>query len=269
MPSGTPMIKNKTLKINTDKTIYFISDHHFGLDGILTSLEREKLFVDWLEHIKSKAGAIFILGDMFDVWYEYKRAVPKGFVRVLGKLAELTDAGIPIYFFTGNHDMWMLDYLEKELNIPVFFKTQIFILNNKKFLLGHGDGLGPKDNNYKLLKKLFTCKIAQWLFRWLHPDLGLRLAQYLSKENKTISGSYTYKFYGKEGERLYIYSEKYLKTNPNIDFFVFGHRHLPLKMEINDKSTYYNTGDWLTHFSWIEFNDDKMQEKKLELPNSK
>ncbi len=259
MPNGTPMTKTNILHINTDKKVYFVSDHHFGLDTELTSLEREKIFVKWLDEIKNQAGAVFILGDMFDVWYEYKRAVPKGFVRVLGKLAELTDAGIPIYFFTGNHDMWMLDYLEKELNIPIFFSYQKFVINNKNFLIGHGDGLGPGDKKYKLLKKLFTNKLAQWAFRWLHPDLGLRLAQYLSKENKLISGEYDNTFHGKEGEWLYQFSKDYLEKNPEIDYFIFGHRHLPLKMEITNKSVYYNTGDWIKHFTWLEFNGDIKQ----------
>ncbi len=259
MPNGTPMTKTNILHINTDKKVYFVSDHHFGLDTELTSLEREKIFVKWLDEIKNQAGAVFILGDMFDVWYEYKRAVPKGFVRVLGKLAELTDLGIPIYFFTGNHDMWMLDYLEKELNIPIFFSYQKFVINNKNFLIGHGDGLGPGDKKYKLLKKLFTNKLAQWAFRWLHPDLGLRLAQYLSKENKLISGEYDNTFHGKEGEWLYQFSKDYLEKNPEIDYFIFGHRHLPLKMEITNKSVYYNTGDWIKHFTWLEFNGDIKQ----------
>jgi len=263
MPNGMPTIKNKQIKITTDKPVFFVSDHHFGLDTEWTSLEREKIFVNWLDDVKNHAGAIFILGDLFDVWYEYKTAVPKGFVRVLGKLAELTDNGIPVYFFTGNHDMWMLDYFEKELNIPVYFNPVEATINDKNFLLGHGDGLGPGDKKYKLLKKLFTNKIAQWAFRWLHPDLGLRLAQYLSRENKAISGEYDQKFLGEANEWLYLYSKEYLKKNPHIDFFVFGHRHLPLQMKLNDKSFYYNSGDWLHHFTYLEFENAKLSLKKF------
>ncbi len=257
-PNGMPMTKHKHIKIPADKKVYFVSDHHFGLPDASESLVREKRFVRWLDNAEKDAGAIFILGDMFDVWYEYKRAIPKGFVRVLGKLAHLSDKGIPIYFFVGNHDMWMRDYLEKELQIPIFFDPEIFYINDKKFLIGHGDGLGPGDKKYKLLKKLFRNKVAQWAFSWLHPDLGLRLAQYLSKENKMISGSYTEKSYG-EKEWLYQYCQQYLQHTPDINFFVFGHRHLPLKMPLDNQAVYYNTGDWLTHFSHIEFEGDEMK----------
>lgn len=258
MPNGLPMIKNNYIETTENKKVYFVSDHHFGLDMDIPSIEREKKFVQWLEGIRPDAQALFILGDMFDFWYEYKHAVPKGFVRVLGKLAELSDAGIPIYFFVGNHDMWMLDYLEKELNISVFFDPEIFVINGQKLLIGHGDGLGPSDKNFKRLKKLFRNKIAQWAFRWLHPDLGLKLARYLSQRNKLISGNYDTTFKGKTKEWLYLYSLQYLKKQPDIDYFVFGHRHLPLEMSLNDTSVYYNTGDWLTHFSHIEFDGDKM-----------
>jgi len=255
-----PKIKNNHISISPKKKIYFVSDHHFGLPNSSESLKREKLFVQWLDQVKTKAETIFILGDLFDVWYEYKRAIPKGFVRVLGKLAELSDAGIPIYFFTGNHDMWMLDYLEKELNIPIFFEPKEFEINHKKFLIGHGDGLGPGDRKYKFLKKIFKNSGAQCLFRWLHPDLGLKLAQYLSMKNKYISGEEDVQFQGKEKEWLYLYAKKYLE-NKAIDYFVFGHRHLPLEMQLNEQSIYLNTGDWLKHFSYIEF-DGKTHELK-------
>ena len=251
------MTKTNHIHIPKGKKVYFVSDHHFGLPNPTESLAREKKFVRWLDEKQKDAAAIFILGDMFDVWYEYKRAIPKGFVRVLGKLAELTDKGIPIYFFVGNHDMWMLDYLEKELNIPIFFEPEIFQINDRKVYIGHGDGLGPGDKNYKLLKKVFKNRLAQWAFRWLHPDIGLRLAQYLSKENKLISGEYDDQFYHKD-EWLYQYCQNYLQQDSNIDYFIFGHRHLALEMPLNNQSVYYNTGDWLVHFSHLEFDGDKM-----------
>jgi UDP-2,3-diacylglucosamine hydrolase len=254
-----PMTKHNQLHISKDKKIFFVSDQHFGLEEPKPSLWREKLFVKWLDEVKSQAEAIFILGDMFDYWYEYKRAVPKGFVRVLGKLAELTDAGIPIYFFVGNHDMWMIDYLEKEIGIQVYYQPEKFTINGQSFLIGHGDGLGPGDKNFKRLKKLFTNKLAQWSFRWLHPDIGLKLVKYLSQKNKLISGNYKDVFY-EENESLFMYAKDYLKKE-QINYFVFGHRHLALKMPINEQSVYYNTGDWLRHYTYLEFDGDKMLEQ--------
>jgi len=259
MPNGLPMIKNNHIETTENKKVYFVSDHHFGLDMNMSSTEREKKFVQWLDHIKKDAEALFILGDMFDFWYEYKHAVPKGFVRVLGKLAELTDAGIPVYFFTGNHDMWMRDYLEKELNIKIFFDPEIFFINDNKFLIGHGDGLGPSDKNFKRLKKLFRNGLAQWAYRWLHPDIGLPFARYLSQRNKLISGNYDTTFKGEDKEWLYQYAKEYLKKDPGVQYFIFGHRHLPLQMPLNDTAVYYNTGDWLTHFTYLEFEADKMK----------
>lgn len=258
LPNGMPMTKPKHITLDPDKKIYFVSDQHFGLPDKKESLKREKRFVKWLDQIKPDAQAIFILGDMFDFWYEYKRAVPKGFVRVLGKLAELTDEGIPIYFFVGNHDMWMRHYLTEELNIPIYFEPQVFIINKQKFLIGHGDGLGPGDKAYKRLKKIFKNRLAQWAYRWLHPDIGLKFAQYLSQKNKLVSGSYDEQFHGADKEWLFLYAKDYLKKKPDINYFVFGHRHLPLQMPLNEHSIYFNTGDWLNHFSHLEYDGHKM-----------
>lgn len=258
MPNGMPMTKNKQITLAPGQKAYFISDHHFGLDAKVPSKERERRFINWLDQVKNDAGVIFILGDMFDFWYEYKEAVPKGFTRVLGKLAELTDAGIPIHFFVGNHDLWMRDYLTKELNIPIYFEPQIFTINQTNFYLGHGDGLGPGDTKYKLLKKLFTNPLAQWAYRWLHPDIGLKLAKYLSQKNKLISGEYDQTFHGEDNEWLFLYAKEYLKKRPDIQYFIFGHRHLPLELPLNKQAVYYNTGDWLTYFSYINFDGEKV-----------
>jgi len=261
-----PVTNNKyNIAISNNKKVFFVSDHHFGLVGSESSLVREKHFVKWLDAVKTQAEAIFILGDMFDYWYEYKRAIPKGFVRVLGKLAALSDAGIPIYFFVGNHDMWMRDYLQKELGITVFFKPEIFTINKQSFLIGHGDGLGPGDKSYKQLKKLFSNKIAQWAFRWVHPDIGLKLVKYLSQKNKLLSGEYDSVFHGEANEWLYLYAKQYNRTQQYINFFVFGHRHLPLAMKLDETSTYYNTGDWLKYYSYLEFDGTTMMQKTYAL----
>ena len=153
-----------TISTSKNKKIYFASDQHLGAPTYEASLPREKKFVAWLDEVKKDAEAIFLLGDLFDFWFEYKTVVPKGFVRVLGKLAEIRDSGIPIYFFVGNHDLWMRDYFEKELNIPVYHQSKEFIINDNHFLIGHGDGLGPGDKGYKGMKKVFTNPVFKWLF---------------------------------------------------------------------------------------------------------
>ncbi len=241
-----------TITTSENKKIYFASDQHLGAPTPKASLPREKKFVAWLDTIKEDAGTIFLLGDLFDFWFEYKTVVPKGFVRVLGKLAELKDAGIDIYFFVGNHDLWMRDYFQKELNIPIFHKPQEFEINGKIFLIGHGDGLGPSDHGYKRMKKVFTFPFFKWLFRWLHPDIGVRLGHYFSVKNKLISGDEDARFLGEENEWLAQYCRRKL-TEKHYDFFVFGHRHLPLEIELNNNSTYINLGDWIQHFTYGEF----------------
>ena len=206
---------------------------------------------------------MFILGDLFDFWFEYKHVIPKGFTRVLGKLAELSDQGIKIHFFVGNHDMWMRGYFEEELNIKVYQKPEQFKLNNKTFFIGHGDGLGPNDKGYKRLKKVFTNSFFNWLYRWLHPDFGVRFAQYLSLKNKLISGDEDLKFMGNDNEWLTQYAHRKLKDK-HFDYFVFGHRHLPLEVPLNSKSIYFNLGDWITHYTYGVFDGEKFILNKLE-----
>ncbi|MGI9546668.1 MAG: UDP-2,3-diacylglucosamine diphosphatase [Flavobacteriaceae bacterium] len=246
------------ISIPIGKKIYFASDNHLGAPDREKSLPREKNFVAWLDSIKEDAVAVFLLGDLFDFWFEYNTVVPKGFTRTLGKLAELSDAGIPIFYFVGNHDLWMNGYFEEELQIPVFHKPQQFLLNNSTFFIGHGDGLGPGDKGYKRMKKLFTNRLAKWLFRWLHPDLGVRLAQYFSVKNRLISGEEDIKFLGEDKEWLVQYARRKLEQN-HYDYFVFGHRHLPLEIELNGKSTYINLGDWISYYTFAVFDGQKLK----------
>ena len=241
------------ISIPKGKKVYFSSDNHLGAPTVEASAPREKKFVSWLDDIKQDAAAIFLLGDLFDFWFEYKTVVPKGFTRTLGKLAEISDSGIPIYFFVGNHDLWMNNYFKTELNIPVFHEPQEFTLNNKTFFIGHGDGLGPGDKGYKRMKKVFTNPFSKWLFRWLHPDVGVKIAQYLSVKNKLISGEEDAKFLGEDSEWLAQYSKKKLEEKHR-DFFVFGHRHLPLEIELENNSKYINLGDWIKHYTYGVFN---------------
>lgn len=252
------------MSLAPNKKIYFASDQHFGAPTAELSFPREQKFVAWLDAVKKDAEAIFLLGDLFDFWFEYNTVVPKGFVRVLGKLAEIRDSGIPIYFFVGNHDLWMSDYFDKELNIPVYHTPQTFVFNDKKFLIGHGDGLGPGDKGYKRMKKVFKHPVSKWIFRWLHPDIGVKLAQYLSVKNKLISGAEDVIFLGEDNEWLILYAKRKLETQ-HFDYFVFGHRHLPMEIELGNNSKYLNLGDWIGYFTYGVFDGISFELKKFEL----
>ena len=247
------------IKLNKGKSIYFSSDNHLGAPNYSDSLIREKLFISWLDKIKKDAQVIFLLGDLFDFWFEYYKSVPKGFTRVLGKLAELSDSGIKIYFFVGNHDYWTRDYFQKEIGMEVLKKPTEFKINNKLFFIGHGDGLGPGDFKYKFLKRIFRNPIFIFLFRINYPWFGIPLGNFFSRKNKILSGN-NIKFKSKENEILYHFCKKKLNVK-HYDFFVFGHRHLPLKIELGNNSYYFNTGDWINHYSFLHFKDDSLQLK--------
>ncbi|MGP2570491.1 UDP-2,3-diacylglucosamine diphosphatase [Ornithobacterium rhinotracheale] len=248
------------IDIPAGKKIYFASDQHFGAPNETESRAREQKFIQFLNEIKPDTHALFLLGDLFDFWFEYKQVVPRGYLRVLGKLAEFADAGIPIYFFIGNHDLWMRDYLEQELNAQVFSRPQVFVINGKKCFIGHGDGLGPGDKGYKRLKKLFTNPLAKKMFYLLHPDFSLWLGKYLSRKNRYLSGDKDDNFYG-DDEWLVQYAKRKL-SQAHYDYFVFGHRHLPLEIKLSKQSEYINTGDWLSHFTYAVFEDEKLSLKR-------
>ncbi|MCW3116989.1 MAG: UDP-2,3-diacylglucosamine hydrolase [Chitinophagaceae bacterium] len=246
-----------------DKKIYFLSDFHLGAPDYESSLKREKILVQFLDEIKTNAAEIFLVGDMFDFWYEYRKVVPKGYVRLLGKLAELTDAGVPIHFFVGNHDMWMKDYFLKELNIPVYFEPKEFERRGKIFFIGHGDGLGPGDHGYKRLKKIFRNPVCQGLFGMLPPYMGMGLADYMSRRSRAQTGAAEEIFLGEEKEWLIIYSKDILK-HKHFDFFVFGHRHLPVDFRLSDSSRYINLGDWIRYFTYAVFDGEKLELKSYQ-----
>lgn len=245
------------------KKIYFASDQHFGVPDMKQSRIREERFIRWLDLIKKDAQILFLMGDLFDFWHEWKYVVPKGYIRVLGKIAELKDSGIEIYFFVGNHDLWMKNYFQDELGIPVYFEKRYYQINDKKFLLAHGDGLGPGDKGYKRMKKVFTNPLAQWFFRWLHPDIAMRIANYMSQKNKLISGDEDKEFLGEDKEFLIQYSKKKLKTE-KIDYFVFGHRHLPLIFDLEKGSKYINLGDWIFYFTYGVYDGKSFELRKFE-----
>ncbi len=239
--------------------IYFASDFHLGIPDKETSVERERLIVRWLEEVKQDARAIFLLGDIFDFWFEYSSVVPKGYVRLLGKLAELRDLGIPIHCFTGNHDLWMFGYFENELDIPVYRSPMLMEAEGKRFLLGHGDGIGPGDLGYKFIKKVFANKISQWLFAFVHPNLGIGIANFWSRRSRLANGQRTKEFLGEDKEWLILYCKDILKKE-KIDYFIFGHRHLPIDHQING-SKYVNLGDWITYNSYAVFDGQELELK--------
>ncbi|MBS1746796.1 MAG: UDP-2,3-diacylglucosamine diphosphatase [Bacteroidetes bacterium] len=245
------------------KKIYFFSDFHLGAPDFATSLVREKKIVAFLDTAKIDAQVIIIGGDVFDFWYEYKTVVPKHFVRLLGKLAEITDLGIEVMLFAGNHDMWMKDYFQTELNIPVYFEPKTFTWNNKKFYVGHGDGLGPGDHGYKFIKKIFRNKFCQWLFGQLHPTIGMGVANYFSRKSRQKTGSSDAQFLGDENEWLVIYCREVL-AKEHFDYFIFGHRHLPLNIQLHDNAVYINLGDWINYFTYAVFDGNTVELKKWE-----
>ena len=234
------------------KKIYFASDFHLGVPNYEKSRAREKVLVDWLDSIKKDAEEVFLVGDLFDFWFEYKHVAPKGYIRFLGKVAELTDSGIPVHFFTGNHDMWMFDYLPKELGVKLHRDNIQREWNGKKFFIGHGDGLGPGDNFYKFLKLFFNSKICQWLFARIHPNLGMGIANLWSRKSRISNIKKGEEFLGDEEEWLYTYCQEVLKKDA-YDFFIFGHRHLVLDLELKGTNArYLNLGEWATgnpHFA--------------------
>ncbi|MBS1535542.1 MAG: UDP-2,3-diacylglucosamine diphosphatase [Bacteroidetes bacterium] len=249
------------MNLAAHQKVYFASDQHFGAPTRELSLPREQKFLRWLDEIKKDAAVLFLVGDLFDFWFEYKTVVPKGFVRILGKLAEMRDSGIEIYFFVGNHDLWMNDYFEQELGIPVYRDNREFTFNQKTFLIGHGDGKGPGDKGYKRMKKVFTHPLSKWLYRWLHPDIGVKLAQYLSVKNKLISGEADVKFLGEENEWLIQYAKRKLQDK-HYDYLVFGHRHLPMQINVGENAEYINLGDWIGYFTYGVFDGEQFELKK-------
>jgi UDP-2,3-diacylglucosamine hydrolase len=241
------------------KKIYFASDFHLGVPDYPSSRLREDHIVSWLNFIKDDACEIYLVGDVFDFWFEYATVIPKGFIRLQGKLAELSDAGIKITFFKGNHDMWMFDYFKKELGAEVISDSLTIERSGKKIYIHHGDGLGPGDETYKVLKRFFRSNICQWLFARLHPNLGIGIANRWSK-NSRIANRNKEEFISEDQEYLVAYCKETLKRQ-HYDYMIFGHRHLPLDIHLQDNSRYINLGEWMNYFSYAVFDDGNMELK--------
>jgi UDP-2,3-diacylglucosamine hydrolase len=256
-------MKKEVIHLPPGKRIYFASDFHLGVPDAKASLEREKKIIRWLELIKADAHSIYLLGDIFDFWFEYRNAIPKGFIRLQGKLAQLRDEGIPIFFFTGNHDMWMFDYFPTELGIPIYRKPIELEIGKQLLMIGHGDGLGPGDTSYKFLKKFFDSKLCQWLFARIHPNLGIGIARYWSRNSRIANMKREEKFNGEENEFLLTYCRELEKTRHH-DYYIFGHRHLPLDLKVGDHSQYINLGEWVHNYTYASYDGNSVELKTFE-----
>jgi UDP-2,3-diacylglucosamine hydrolase len=246
------------MQLQPGKNIYFASDFHLGVPDAKSSLEREKRIVAWMDRILPDTQELYLLGDVFDFWFEYRTVVPRGHVRLLAAIARFTDAGIPVHYFTGNHDMWTFDYLEKELGVNIHRKPKEAEYNGKKFYIGHGDGLGPGDYGYKFIKKVFASPVSQWLFARLHPNLGIGVANFFSRRSRIATGNTDETFLGEEKEWLVLHSRELL-AGKHYDYLVFGHRHLPLDVTLNGTSRYINIGDWMKYDSYGVFDGKEMR----------
>jgi len=232
------------------------------------SLAREKSIVDWLEYCAPNADVIYLMGDIFDFWFEYKKVVPRGFVRFLGTLAKITDNGTKVIMFPGNHDLWLSEYLVKECGVELITKEFVVEHHGKRFFLHHGDGLGPGDRSYKFLKKIFLARFARFLFRWLHPDIGVAMAHRFSKKSRLAQNPKEDNYLGDQQEYLTQFALSHAQGNVEnpIDYYIFGHRHLVLNVHIAPKSRYINLGEWLNGSQYAVFDGQTLD--LLNWPNN-
>ena len=254
------------------KNVYFISDAHLGCLAIKHRRQQERRLVRFLDEIKDKAGAIYMLGDMFDFWFEYKTVVPRGFTRFLGKISELTDMGIEVHYFTGNHDIWCLDYLEKECGVVLHRNPLTLEIGDKTFYLAHGDGLGDRDWKFRLIRSIFHNKFCQWAFRWLHPTIGITFGQNWAKHSRLKHSSNNCQivqssncpivcdppYQGEDKEPLVIFAKQYLKEHPDVDFFIFGHRHIELDLALSRQTRVIILGDWVAQFTYAVYDGERL-----------
>lgn len=241
--------------------IYFVSDVHLGAPAFQNNHEREMLFASWLDSIDDDVQELYLMGDIFDFWWEYKKVVPRGFTRILGRIANLTDRGIPVHFFTGNHDLWVFDYLPSEVGVEVHYNQIIKDFSGKKFFLAHGDGLDAEDVGYIRLKKIFTNKRLQWWFSRLHPNFALHIAHRWSGSSRTEKLKKKEKEFNVKNDGMYNFAENYLQHDP-VDYFIFGHRHVMINIPIAEKARFILLGDWITNFSYGVFDGEKFELKK-------
>ena len=250
-----------------NQKVYFASDFHLGIPDHDNSMKREKKLVAWLEFARADAAEIFLMGDLFDFWFEYKTVIPRGYSRLLGKLAEITDAGIPVHLFRGNHDMWAFDYLTRELNIRLHRDPEFREFNGKHFYLAHGDGLGPGDAGYKFIKKVFANTFNQWLFRMLHPDFGIGMALFWSRKSRKAGIEKEQR--GQDNtlkliqQRITVHSNELVKQHPELDYLIYGHYHYPLDSKLSGHARQLVLGDWITHVTYAVFDGENLELKEF------
>lgn len=236
--------------VKLEGTVYVASDFHLGSPNEKESKLREQRIIRWLDEIKQDVDHLILLGDVFDFWFEYKDVVPRGYYALLTKLKELRDHNISVYYFTGNHDMWVKDYFVKELGFIIFREQKSFVINGKNYLIGHGDGLGPKDYGYKFVKILFAFRPHIKLFGCLHPRHAFAIARFFSRKSRSMTSKEEEQYMGDDKELLVQYAKEVIKKE-KIDYFIYAHRHLPLEIKLSENSSYYNSGDWLIHDSYL------------------
>jgi UDP-2,3-diacylglucosamine hydrolase len=237
---------------------YFASDIHLGSEIFESPKETEKRFVRWLDSIREEVDALYLLGDIFDFWFEYKKVVPRGFTRFLGKIAELSDRGVEIHFFTGNHDIWVFDYLPQETGVIVHKEPLITEMNGKTFYLAHGDGLGDDSRSFRIIRSIFHNRICQILFACFPPRLGIGFAHWWAKHNRKRDIAHPAPYFGEDKEHLVLFAKKQILKYPDIDYFIFGHRHILLDLMLNRKTRMMIIGDWMQYFSYAVFDGEEL-----------
>lgn len=241
------------------KNIYFLSDAHLGSRALRHTRQQERRLVRFLDDIKEKAEAVYLLGDMFDFWFEYRMVVPRGFTRFLGKLSELTDSGVEVHYFAGNHDLWTWDYLVEECGVILHREPMTLSLADKTFYIGHGDGLGDPDPSFRFIRSIFHSPLCQWLFRWLHPDLGMRFGLNWAKHSRLAHGEGGDPPYlGEDKEHLVLYAKDYLRSHPDVNYFLFGHRHIELDLMLSDQCRMVILGDWISQYTYAVFDGEHL-----------
>lgn len=239
------------------KPVYFISDAHLGSLAIEHGRMHERRLVRFLDSIKHKAAAVYMLGDMFDFWYEYRYAVPRGYTRFLGKISELTDMGVEVHFFTGNHDIWAYDYLESECGAIIHRQPLTTEIYDRIFLLAHGDGLGDPDRGFRFIRSIFHNRLCQRMFSALHPRWGMWFGLEWAKHSrmKRPDGEEP-PYMGEHKEPLVLYAKSYIREHPSVDYLIFGHRHIELDLQLSKKTRMMILGDWITQFSYAVFDGE-------------
>ncbi|MDR3328381.1 MAG: UDP-2,3-diacylglucosamine diphosphatase [Prevotellaceae bacterium] len=237
---------------------YFLSDSHLGTDAVKNKRLHEQKLVCWLDMAQKDATEIFLVGDIFDFWFEYKSAVSKGFNRLLGKLCEITDRGVPVHFFIGNHDLWTFGYLADEIGLIVHKKPEIFTLNGKQIFIAHGDGLNDDNHSFKFARSLFHSKLMQRIFACIHPSIGLYVGQKWSNHNRRKHDRQSTGFMGEDREPLVLFAKKFIRSQP-MDFFIFGHRHILLNLQFAQSSRVIMLGDFIKEFSYAVLDENGVE----------